>query len=86
MADVTPARVGELSPDGRWRWDGSQWLPVAASAPPPVWATARVRSSATLAALGSALLVGIVADQWLRTGTFGLAASLTFVVAALVLG
>ena len=83
MADVTPARVGQLSPDGRWRWDGSQWLPVAASAPPPVWATARVRSTPTLAALGSALLVGIVADQWLRTGTFGLAASLTFVVAAL---
>ena len=27
-AQVTSA-VGQLSPDGRWRWDGTQWQPVA---------------------------------------------------------
>lgn len=24
---------GQLSPDGRWRWDGTQWVPVAPAAP-----------------------------------------------------
>jgi hypothetical protein len=24
-----------VSPDGRWRWDGSQWVPNAAAPPPP---------------------------------------------------
>jgi len=27
-----PADIGLRSPDGRWRWDGSQWQPVT---PPP---------------------------------------------------
>ncbi len=40
---------------------------------------------ATWAALASALIVGLLADQALRSGTFGLAASLTFVAAALAL-
>jgi hypothetical protein len=35
--------------------------------------------------LASAVLVGLVADQWLRTGTFGLAASLTFVIGAVAM-
>lgn len=83
MADVTPTDVGQLSPDGRFRWDGVQWLPVIAN-PPPVWATPRVRSNASAATLVSALLIGLVADQWLRTGAFGIGASLTFVLGALV--
>jgi len=24
-----------VSPDGRWRWDGSQWVPNSAAPPPP---------------------------------------------------
>lgn len=24
----TPGQVGQVSPDGRWRWDGTQWLPT----------------------------------------------------------
>src|SRR5260370_6551678 len=82
-ADVPPAHVGQLSRDGRFRWDGVQWLPVVSN-PPPVWATPRIRSSASAAALGSALLIGLVTDQWLRTGAFGIGASLTFVLGALV--
>jgi len=83
VADVTPTHVGQLSLDGRWRWDGTQWLPVTgAPAPVPAWANARVRSNATLTALGSVLIIGVMADQWLRTGTFGLAATLTFLIGA----
>ena len=78
MADVAPAQAGQLSADGRWRWDGAAWQPVAA-AQLPAWADARVRWTATPAVLGIALLVGVISDQALRTGTFGLAASLTFV-------
>ncbi len=51
---------------------------------PPHWATSRIRSSATWLVVGSGLLIGLLADQFLRTGTFGLAASLTFVVGAAV--
>jgi hypothetical protein len=27
------AASGQISPDGRWRWDGSQWTPVSGFAP-----------------------------------------------------
>lgn len=74
MADITPTHVGQLSPDGP-----SRRLHV------PTWAKANVRSTATLVALGSAVLTGLVADQWLRTGAFGLAASVTFGIAAVIL-
>ena len=30
-----PARSPQLSPDGKWVWDGKQWLPVSAASPPP---------------------------------------------------
>jgi hypothetical protein len=83
VADVTPASVGQLSPDGRWRWDGAAWLPVV---PSPSWATTSLRSHATWATLVAALLVGILADEWLPTGSFGLAGSATFFVAALADG
>ncbi len=39
---ITPdSQTGQLSPDGRWRWDGTRWVPAvpaqtpAAAAPPP---------------------------------------------------
>lgn len=28
--------MNEISPDGRWQWDGQQWLPVAAPRPTPL--------------------------------------------------
>lgn len=31
---VAPPPSGQLSPDGHWRWDGVQWVPVPALAPP----------------------------------------------------
>jgi len=82
VADVSPTQVGQLSPDGRWRWDGTAWLPV--TAPMPAWASTRTRWQATGTTLGAALLIGVIADQALRTGTFGLGASLTLVIAATV--
>ena len=82
MADVTPAHVGQLSPDGRWRWDGAAWQPVV---PTPAWLSTDLRSPATWATVGAVFLIGLVADQWLRTGTFGIAASLTFIIGALAL-
>jgi hypothetical protein len=27
---------GQISPDGRWRWDGAQWVPAGAAAPMPM--------------------------------------------------
>jgi hypothetical protein len=30
-----PVSEPKVSPDGRWRWDGSQWVPNAAPPPPP---------------------------------------------------
>ena len=82
MADVTPAHVGQLSDDGRWRWDGAAWQPVI---PSPSWARTTLRSRATWATVVAALLVRLLADQWLRTGAFGLAGSATFIVAAVAM-
>ena len=80
MADVTPVHVGQVSPDGRWRWDGTAWQPHI---PNPAWLSTRLRSHATWASVAVAVLIGLLVDQWLRTGTFGIAASLTFIAAAL---
>jgi hypothetical protein len=82
VADVTPARMGQLSPDGRWRWDGMAWQPVL---PNPTWLNTALRSRATWATVVAVVLVGLLTDQWLRTGTFGIAASLTFLFAAVAL-
>jgi hypothetical protein len=80
VADVTPVHVGQLSPDGRWRWDGTAWQPHV---PSPAWLSTSLRSGATWASVVAVLLIGLLVDQWLRTGTFGIAASLAFIVAAL---
>ncbi len=69
MADVTPTARADQ--------------PVAPALPSlPVWAGGQVRHGAKWAALGLALLIGLIADQSLRTGRFGLAASLTFFLGA----
>jgi hypothetical protein len=30
-----PVSEAHVSPDGRWRWDGGQWVPNASASPPP---------------------------------------------------
>jgi len=83
VADVTPTPVGQLSPDGRWRWDGAAWRPVATDL--PAWASTKLRSTATWAALAFVVATGLLADQALRTGKFSLAASVTFLIGAFAL-
>ena len=86
MTDDAAIHVGKLSPDGRWRWDGSAWTPVVSeSPPPPTWANLRVRAHATWWVVVAALIVGLVTDQALRVGTFGLGASIALASAALSL-
>jgi hypothetical protein len=80
--------VGQLSADGRWRWDGSTWQPASTAAvtrPDPGWLKVELRAPATWLTLACALVVGLLADQWLRVGTFGLAAPLTLAITALSL-
>ena len=79
--------VGQLSPDGRWRWDGSAWtaVPVPAISALPSWLNLRLRTQATWAAVASALIVGVLTDQALRVGVFGLAASLAVVAGCVFL-
>jgi hypothetical protein len=80
--------VGQHSADGRWRWDGASWQPaspVTVSRPDPGWLKVELRTAATWLTLACTLLVGLVADQALRVGTFGLAASLTLGITALAL-
>src|SRR5579859_403626 len=82
------ALIGQLSPDGRWRWDGTAWRSAEAPTDPlpmPVWASIKLRADATWPMLGAVLVVGLIADQALRTGTFGLAASVTIALLPLTL-
>jgi uncharacterized protein DUF4153 len=69
VADVTPTTHA-----------GQPVAPALPSA--PSWAGGQVRHSATWAAVASAVLIGLIADQSLRTGRFGVAASLTLVAGA----
>ena len=84
MQRDTPSHIGSLSSDGKWRWDGEAWQPALAR-PSPSWLGLQLRTRATWLTLAGALLAGLVADQALRAGTFGLAASLTVATAALAL-
>ena len=82
------AFTGQLSPDGRWRWDGTAWRSTATPTDlvsMPAWASIKLRAEATWPMLGAALLVGLMADQSLRTGTFGLAATLAIALMPLTL-
>ena len=80
--------VGQLSPDGRWRWDGTSWqpaTPATVTRSDPGWLKVELRNTATWLTVACALIVGLLADQWLRVGAFGLAASLTVAIIALSL-
>jgi hypothetical protein len=80
--------IGEVSADGMWRWDGASWQPVASGSTHqqgPPWLNLDVKATPTWVALAGALIVGLIADQALRAGTFGLAASMTVAVGALFL-
>jgi hypothetical protein len=87
MSGASYTQIGQLSSDGNWRWDGASWRPVASEgASVPRWLNLELKDKPTWLTLGAALAVGLLADQALRVGTFGLAASLTlaFIAAALV--
>jgi hypothetical protein len=84
MSGESSAHIGQLSSDGNWRWDGASWRPIVPR-PLPRWLNRELTGKATWLALISALAVGLVADQALRVGTFGLGASLTVALIALTL-
>ena len=80
--------AGQLSPDGLWRWDGTSWksnTEATASGPLPAWASTRLRVQPSWLILGAAVLAGLLTDQALRSGTFGLAGSVTVGVVAISL-
>lgn len=88
MSDASSYYVGQLSPDGRWRWDGATWRPIAAAASTvrvPSWLNLRLRRQATWVTVICAFVVGVLSDQALRVGAFGLAASVVVLVSALML-
>lgn len=48
----------QLSPDGKFYWDGQRWVPVqAAAAPPQRWAT---RGVPCVTNVGCLIIIGIV--------------------------
>jgi hypothetical protein len=88
MSDDAAARIGRLSADKRWRWDGTSWRPAEGEAGPrpvPAWMSLKLRSQATWMTVVAVLAIGLVADQFLRAGAVGLGASLTFAAAAVAL-
>src|SRR5260370_14642974 len=84
MSGESYTHVGQLSSDGLWRWDGASWRPVVPR-DLPRWLNRDLKARATWFTLVAAAGVGLVADQALRIGTFGLAASLTLALIALAL-
>jgi hypothetical protein len=88
MSEDAAMHVGSLSPDGRHRWDGVTWSPVAPTpALPhlPAWASFRITARASWWVVAAALIAGLVADQAFRVGAFGLGASLALAFLALAL-
>ena len=84
MSGESYTHIGQLSSDGEWRWDGASWRPVVAQ-PLPSWLSREPKDRATWLTLVASLAAGLLADQALRVGTFGLAASLTLALIALAL-
>jgi hypothetical protein len=87
MSEDAAPPIGRLSPDGRWRWDGSTWTPVPAAIShyTPSWASLKVTVESTWWVVAAVLLAGLLADQALRVGAFGVGASLTVAWIALAL-
>jgi hypothetical protein len=88
MSDDAAAQIGRLSADRKWRWDGAAWQPAAGEAAPvavPAWMSLKLRDRATWMTVVAVLVVGLIADQFLRAGAVGLGASLTFAAAAVAL-
>ena len=87
MPEDAAAYIGQLSPDRRWRWDGTAWTDATADGQPwtPAWASLALRAPATWTVVVSAVIVGLIADQALRAGAIGLGASIALVVAAVLL-
>jgi hypothetical protein len=85
VSDASSYHVGQLSGDGRWRWDGTAWKPVSNPLALPRWINLKLRSRATWVTVAGAVLVGLLTDQAFRAGTFGLAASITASAGALML-
>ena len=88
MSEDAAAHVGRLSADKRWRWDGTTWRPAVDDVHAvrvPAWGSLRLRNQATWTTAVVVLMVGLIADQFLRAGAVGLGASITFAVAGVVL-
>ena len=88
MSDASATHIGQLSPDRRWRWDGAAWRPVLNDMPGtslPAWMSLKLQNQATWATAVAVLVVGLIADQFLRAGAVGLGASATFGSAAVAL-
>jgi len=83
MPDDATTYIGQLSADGRWRWNGKAW--TAAEISWPAWASLKLRTQATWPAAVATLVVGLIADQALRVGAFGAAASAFVVSSAVIL-
>ncbi|HXJ49406.1 MAG TPA: DUF4173 domain-containing protein [Candidatus Acidoferrum sp.] len=84
MSGESFTHIGQLSADGNWRWDGASWRPVV-SHPLPHWINLKMKRGATWLTVLAVAASGLMADQALRSGTFGLGASLTLGLIALAL-
>jgi len=67
-----PAQPPQLSPDGKWVWDGSQWQPVVTAEPThgavfPSWNSIKVDPADPVAPVGPVAPVAPVADAVLPT-------------------
>ena len=74
-----------MSPDGRWRWDGSTWVPTRAAGHAwvrPSWLRLDLEGHAVPATVAAIVGVAVLGDQAWRTGAFGLGSALALAAAA----
>src|SRR5262249_57690064 len=80
--------AGELSADGRWRWDGERWVSAAAGADTWIEQVAgkitdlRVARPAGLSVLPLLIVDGALTDLALRSPRVGVAVSLLLISVA----